>query len=139
MRDPSAPVAVVIVNYNGARYTLDALAELDDIDDRTWRMVSVGRDECPGASRCPRGEDCLAERARARGAAADVLVVNLHLYAIDVMVDGEKVGEADDGCERGPQVVGHVRHELLNPMLNLVGRVHRLQRDDHAPVRRRGR
>ncbi len=63
-------------------------AELDDIDDRTWRLVSVGRDECPGASRCPRGEDCLAERARQRAAAADVLVVNQHLYALAVMVEG---------------------------------------------------
>lgn len=63
-------------------------AELDDIDDRTWRQVSVGRDECPGAGRCPKGDDCLAERARRRAAAADILVVNLHLYAIEVMVDG---------------------------------------------------
>jgi len=63
-------------------------AELSDIDDRTWRLVSVGRDECPGASRCPRGDDCLAERARRQAAAADVLIVNLHLYALDVMNPG---------------------------------------------------
>ncbi len=53
-----------------------------------WRQVSVGRDECPGAARCPNGEDCLAERARRRAGRADVLVVNLHLYAIEVMVEG---------------------------------------------------
>ena len=63
-------------------------AELAEIDDRTWRMVSVGRDECPGASRCPAGDDCLAELARQRAAAADILVVNLHLYAIAAMIDG---------------------------------------------------
>lgn len=62
--------------------------ELPDIDDRTWRLVSVGRDECPGAGRCPVGEDCLAERARRKAAAADVIIVNLHLYAIEVMVEG---------------------------------------------------
>ncbi|MEM7142799.1 MAG: ATP-dependent DNA helicase [Actinomycetota bacterium] len=62
--------------------------ELPDIDDRTWRLVSVGRDECPGAGRCPVGDDCLAERARRKAAAADVIVVNLHLYAIEVMVEG---------------------------------------------------
>ncbi len=61
---------------------------LEDVDDRTWRVVSVGRDECPGAGRCPRGDDCFAERARRRAASADVLVVNLHLYALSVMVDG---------------------------------------------------
>lgn len=63
-------------------------AELTDIDDQTWRLVSVGRDECPGASRCPAGEECLAERARRRAAEVDILVVNLHLYAIAAMVDG---------------------------------------------------
>ena len=62
--------------------------ELPDIDDRTWRLVSVGRDECPGAGRCPVGDDCLAERARRTAAEADVIVVNLHLYAIEIMVEG---------------------------------------------------
>jgi ATP-dependent DNA helicase DinG len=62
--------------------------ELPDIDDRTWRLVSVGRDECPGAGRCPVGDDCLAERARRKAADADVIVVNLHLYAIEIMVEG---------------------------------------------------
>jgi len=32
MRDPNAPVAVVIVNFNGSRYTLDILEELDAIE-----------------------------------------------------------------------------------------------------------
>ncbi|MEO0493750.1 MAG: ATP-dependent DNA helicase [Actinomycetota bacterium] len=62
-------------------------AELETVNDRTWRLVSVGRDECPGASRCPRGDDCLAEKARHRAAEADILVVNLHLYALAVTVD----------------------------------------------------
>jgi ATP-dependent DNA helicase DinG len=62
--------------------------ELPEIDDRTWRLVSVGRDECPGACRCPVGDDCLAERARRKAATADVIVVNLHLYAIEVMIEG---------------------------------------------------
>ncbi len=62
-------------------------SELETIDDRTWRLVSVGRDECPGANRCPRGDDCLAEKARHRAAEADILVVNLHLYALAITVD----------------------------------------------------
>ncbi|MEM9465658.1 MAG: ATP-dependent DNA helicase [Actinomycetota bacterium] len=62
-------------------------AELDSISDRVWRLVSVGRDECPGAGRCPRGDDCLAEKARRKAAEADVLVVNLHLYALAIMVE----------------------------------------------------
>ena len=47
---------------------------------RAWGMVSVSSDECPGAARCPMGEACFAERARATAADADVLVVNTHLY-----------------------------------------------------------
>ena len=62
-------------------------AELETVSDRVWRMVSVGRDECPGAGRCPRGDDCLAEKARRKAAEADVLVVNLHLYALAIMVE----------------------------------------------------
>ena len=62
-------------------------AELDRVSDRVWRQVSVGRDECPGAGRCPRGDDCLAEKARHRAATADVLVVNLHLYALGLTIE----------------------------------------------------
>ena len=63
-------------------------SELADIADRVWQQVSVSRQECPGANRCPEGENCFAERAWCRAAAADVLIVNLHLYAIDVAVQG---------------------------------------------------
>jgi ATP-dependent DNA helicase DinG len=47
---------------------------------RAWGAVSVTSDECPGAARCPMGDACFAERARDRAAAADVVVVNTHLY-----------------------------------------------------------
>ena len=57
-------------------------------DDRTWRAVSVGSDECPGASRCPRGADCFAERARSTAAAATIVVVNTHLYGQHVRSGG---------------------------------------------------
>ncbi|RMH68013.1 MAG: ATP-dependent DNA helicase, partial [Actinomyces sp.] len=67
-----------------------------DLDDATWRLVSVTADECPGASRCPRGDECLAEAARRRAAEVDILVVNLHLFALDVALGGGVVlPEAD--------------------------------------------
>lgn len=47
-----------------------------------WAAVSVTADECPGANRCPMGDVCFAERARAAAAEADVVVVNTHLYGI---------------------------------------------------------
>ncbi|MDQ1415688.1 MAG: ATP-dependent helicase DinG [Acidimicrobiaceae bacterium] len=48
---------------------------------RAWAMVSVSSTECPGANRCPSGDVCFAEAARAKAALADVVVVNTHLYA----------------------------------------------------------
>ena len=60
-------------------------AELDwSPSERAWAAVSVSSEECPGAQRCPLGEPCFAETARRRAAAADVVVVNTHLYGIDV-------------------------------------------------------
>ena len=47
---------------------------------RAWGAVSVSAEECPGASRCPMGDVCFAEQAKAEAASVDVLVVNTHLY-----------------------------------------------------------
>ncbi len=47
---------------------------------RAWSMVSVGPRECPGQFNCPSGNRCFAEGAREAAAAADVVVVNTHLY-----------------------------------------------------------
>ncbi|HKE72391.1 MAG TPA: ATP-dependent DNA helicase [Acidimicrobiales bacterium] len=64
-------------------------AELDvEPSDGAWAAVSTGSRDCPGAARCPRGDRCFAERARARAAEADVVVVNLHLYGLDLAADG---------------------------------------------------
>lgn len=51
---------------------------------RVWSAVSVGPRECPGAAKCPRGQDCFAERARSMAAAADVVIVNTHLYGLNL-------------------------------------------------------
>lgn len=65
------------------------LTELDwSPSERTVTAVTVGSDECPGASRCPRGTSCFAEAARGRAQASDVIVVNAHLYGLDVGADG---------------------------------------------------
>ncbi len=60
-------------------------AELDwEPSTSAWAAVSVTSRECPGAQRCPRGETCFAERARDTAAEADVIVVNTHLYGLDL-------------------------------------------------------
>ena len=64
-------------------------------DHRAWAMVSVGPRECPGAFRCPSGGRCFAERARAEAAAADVVVVNTHLYGAHLASGGAVLPEHD--------------------------------------------
>jgi ATP-dependent DNA helicase DinG len=54
-----------------------------------WAQVSVSPRDCPGAGRCPSGDDCFAEAARKRAAEADVVVVNTHLYAAHLASGGE--------------------------------------------------
>jgi ATP-dependent DNA helicase DinG len=41
-----------------------------------------------GAARCPSGGVCFAETARQRAQEADVVVVNLHLYGLDLGLGG---------------------------------------------------
>lgn len=59
----------------------------------TWAAVSTGSDECPGAKKCPRGEDCFAEDARQAAALADVVVVNTHLYGTNLAAGGAVLPE----------------------------------------------
>ncbi len=60
---------------------------------RTWASVSVGPTECPGQAKCPMGGTCFAEIARERAMAADIVVVNTYLYALDLVTEGAILGE----------------------------------------------
>lgn len=73
---------------SGDRATLDF-----EPTGRTWAAVSVGPRECPGRGRCPQGNHCFAEAARDAAAEADILVVNTHLYGIDLASDGAILGD----------------------------------------------
>lgn len=71
-------------------------AELEEEpSDAAWVAVSVSARECPGAARCPNGPGCFAEAARQRAAASDVIVVNLHLYGLDLNAGGVILPEHD--------------------------------------------
>jgi ATP-dependent DNA helicase DinG len=60
-----------------------------------WTALSVSARECPGASRCPVGDACFTERARAEAADADVLVVNTHLYGVHLAAGGGVLPDHD--------------------------------------------
>jgi ATP-dependent DNA helicase DinG len=91
------------------------LAELPvAVSDQAQRAVTVSSDECPGATRCPIGQACFAERARQRAATADVVVVNLHLYGMHVASGGVLLPEHD-------VVVIDEAHQLEDIMSDTVG------------------
>ena len=71
-------------------------AELErEPSHRAWAAVSVGPRECPGAAKCPKGDDCFAERARRAAADSDVVVVNTHLYGMHLATGGAVLPEHD--------------------------------------------
>ncbi len=82
--------------------------------DASWRAVSVGSDECPGADRCPMGQECFAEGARRRAQASDVVVVNTHLYGLHVGSGGAILPEHE-------VVVFDEAHVLEDIMSDTVG------------------
>jgi ATP-dependent DNA helicase DinG len=84
------------------------------LSDDARRQLTVTSEECPGARRCPRGSECLAEAARHRAAASDIIVVNLHLYGLDIASDGAVLPEHD-------VVVFDEVHQLESVMSDAVG------------------
>lgn len=60
--------------------------------DSEWRLVASSADECPGKRKCPFGDQCFAEFAKARAKTSDVVVTNHMLTFTDV-----KVKMATDG------------------------------------------
>lgn len=84
------------------------------LSDDARRLFTVSSEECPGARRCPRGEDCLAEAARNRAAVSDIIVVNLHLYGLDIASDGAVLPDHD-------VVVFDEVHQLESVMSDAVG------------------
>ena len=91
------------------------LTELDwSPSESTIRAVTVSSDECPGAAQCPQGESCFAEFARFNAASADVVVVNAHLYGLNIAADGALLGEHD-------VVIFDEAHVLEDVMSDTVG------------------
>lgn len=65
------------------------------VPDRAWAQVSVSARECLGMARCPYGQDCFAEKARAEAGQADVVVTNHALLAIDAISEANVLPEHD--------------------------------------------
>ena len=97
------------------------------VPDRSWSQVSVSSRECIGATRCPFGTDCFAERARDKAGHADIVVTNHALLAIDAISDVNVLPEhellvVDEAHELVDRVTSVATGELSAAML---GAAHR--------------
>ena len=95
--------------------------------ERAWAQVSVSARECLGASRCPYGGDCFAERARERAAGADLVVTNHALLAIDAIEGLRVLPEhqaviVDEAHELAARVTGVATQELSAGMVDRAAR-----------------
>ena len=64
---------------------------------RAWDLATSTRENCLGQS-CPRYRDCFVMAARREAQAADLVVVNHHLFFADVMLKDEGTAELLPAC-----------------------------------------
>ncbi len=77
----------------GDRADLAAVPE----DAPVWQHATSTRENCLGQE-CPKHKDCFVMRARRNALAADVVVVNHHLFFADVALRDEGVAELLPSC-----------------------------------------
>ncbi|HEY3995333.1 MAG TPA: ATP-dependent DNA helicase [Mycobacterium sp.] len=97
------------------------------VPDRSWSQVSVSARECLGVARCPFGTECFSERARGRAGAADIVVTNHALLAIDAVSDSAVLPEhallvVDEAHELVDRVTSVATAELTSAALAVVSR-----------------
>ncbi len=80
-----------IVRFAKATHTGDR-AELTEVPESApiWAAVTSTRDNCLGQE-CPRFDDCFVMKARRQALAADVVVVNHHLFLADLALRDDSV------------------------------------------------
>jgi ATP-dependent DNA helicase DinG len=85
-------------------------ADLADVpeDAPVWMHATSTRDNCLGQA-CPNYGDCFVMRARRNALAADVVVINHHLFFADVVLRDEGVSELLPACNT---VVFDEAHQL---------------------------
>lgn len=76
------------------------IAEVDGIaeDSTVWPLITSSPDNCLGV-RCPSYEACHVKRAREQALAADIVIVNHHLFFADVALREEGFGRLLPGVE----------------------------------------
>jgi ATP-dependent DNA helicase DinG len=106
------------------------LADRDDAPahtERAWAQVSIPVRECLGAQRCPYGAECFVESSRDVARAADLVVTNHALLAINAMHGGTALPEhsaviIDEAHELVSRVTGAASAELSPQLVERVAR-----------------
>jgi ATP-dependent DNA helicase DinG len=80
-------------SITGDRADLSAVPE----DAPVWQHATSTRENCLGQE-CPKYKDCFVMRARKNALAADVVVVNHHLFFADVALRDEGISELLPSC-----------------------------------------
>jgi len=83
-------------------------SELADVPEEApaWSLATSTRENCLGQS-CPRFRDCFVMAARREALAADLVVVNHHLFFADVMLKDEGMAELLPACNTGAPAPGN--------------------------------
>ncbi|MDQ6934976.1 MAG: ATP-dependent DNA helicase, partial [Actinomycetota bacterium] len=95
--------------------------------DRIWRQVSVSHRECLGATKCPYGLVCFAERAKERASRSQLVVTNHSLLAIDAvegipMIPDYDLVVVDEAHELTARVTQAATDELSIPEIERAAR-----------------
>ena len=116
--------------WAGEQAERHGLADRDDAPphtERAWAQVSIPVRECLGAQQCPYGAECFVERSRDIGRAADLVVTNHALLAINAMHGGTALPEhsaviIDEAHELVSRVTGAASAELSLQIIERVAR-----------------
>ncbi|MBA8795412.1 ATP-dependent DNA helicase DinG [Friedmanniella endophytica] len=121
---------VALREWAQTEHERSGLADRDDApshSDRAWQQVSVPVRECLGVQRCPFGDTCFVERSREQARAADLVVTNHALLAIDAMHGRTALPEhelvvIDEAHEVVARVTGAASAELAPTAIDRVAK-----------------
>ena len=110
---------LVTLRHWAGRSKRGDIAEVSDIpeDSAVWPLVTSTADNCLGSD-CPHYDACFVNRARREALAADVVVVNHHLFFADLALREEGFGQLLPGVEA---VIFDEAHQLADVASNFFG------------------
>lgn len=139
VREPRRRGDVARVRDWSRRTRTGDIAEVTDVaeDAEVWSLVTSTTDNCLGAE-CPDFESCHVNRARREALAADILVVNHHLFFADLALREEGFAQLLPGVEAVVFDEAHQLAEIASMFFGLAVSSHQLldlARDTRAAER----